>query len=183
MKKILNLLLFLMLYTNSIFASDSWEENSLRGLLQLSDQYVNASIKKAVALIATNQGDINTEFMGESLLNPNGSSPFFDILQISKNYSIKIQFKAIDINTVVSYEFKGKRIMLIPLIEIQGEANTTTVISAWQCITDIDNLLNDLVGTTKEYDVLSPVARVSDNKYLNNCVGVSVSYLNNIWTQ
>lgn len=182
MKKILNLLLFLILYTNSAFASDP-SESSLRGLLQLSDEYVNASIKKAVALIAANQGDTNTNFTGESLLNATGSNPFFEILEIDNDYRIKIKFKAISNNSAVSYEFKGKRIMLIPLIETEGDTNTTTVISAWQCITDIDNLLNDLVGTNKEYDLLSPVARISDNKYLNNCVGVSNSYLDTQWGQ
>ncbi len=187
MKKILNILLFLMLYTNSVFAADPSEENSLRGLLQLSNQYINASVERATGLLAENSGNINPNFTGENILSNDGSNPFFEALEISQNYSIKIQFKSINNKSAsnsVSYEFQGKRIMLIPLIEREeGSNNLTTIISAWECITDIDNLLNDLVGTKKNYDLLSPVARVSDNKYLNNCVGVSDSYLDSVWSQ
>ncbi|MCF8462711.1 MAG: hypothetical protein K9G11_02240 [Rickettsiaceae bacterium] len=182
MKRLVAIMLFLVLNSTATFS----DESRLRGLLQISDQYIYALVQKVNTIITTNS---SSSFPGQNILvSSDGSdiiNPFFETLAISSDYKIKIQFKAITntaMNSSVNKEFEGKRILLIPIIESQEISNNLgQVISSWQCVTDIDNFTNHLVGVRKESNWISPVGIVSDNKYLNDCIGVSINYLDDIW--
>ena len=173
-----------LLYASSAMADLA----GAKGTLNNVDSAVNDTVTKAMRLFEENHGTaMGSSFsnLASTVTEPGITNPYLQVLRITTDYKVEIKFASgaksainpgststTSFNVPVAKGLLGIDIVLIPVYN-QGDEK----ISAWECVTNADNNIQEFIGATaKEYSA-SYIREATSNPYLSLCTYIKQNTL------
>ena len=144
---------------------------------------MNDTVTKAMRLFEENHGtEMGSSFnnLATTVTAPGIPNPYLQVLRITTDYKVEIKFASgaksaknpdstsTSFNVPVAKGLLGIDIVLIPVYN-QGDEK----ISAWECVTNADNNIQEFIGATaKEYSA-SYIREATSNPYLSLCTYIN----------